>query len=857
MVERPRLLELVEEGTKRPLTLISAPAGSGKTVLLRAWIEAAEEPEKIAHVALGREHADRRTFWIDVMQAVSAARPELAGLAVPAGGTRPLTDFLFELGRLESPLVIVLDDFHFVGSGAVVSDIQWLLERHHPALRLVIATRHDPPLRLLRLRVAEELAEIRGADLAFTEPETGELLAGVALASADVQTLWESTEGWAAALKMAELSLQTHPDPHAFVEGFAGDDRAVTDYLTTEVLSSYDDEALGFLLRISIVERINAELAEALTGVADGQRSLRDLERADGFVDGLDSRGSWYRLHPLLAEVLRAEARHRLADELPALHTSASLWLADHGEPLEAVRHAVAAPDWQLAAELIGEQWLRCMLNGLGGSLRQLARQIPDDIVRADAELALAMAGLLLEAGDIEHADELLLTAYEVADTLSPTRSHRFNVTATATALYRARLDGDVDEALSAARLALRERWDRSVAAEVRALTLANLGIAEFWAGNFDQALDRLQAAAGLALEFGCDYVVLMAESYLAAVDAREGRLSDAHSRARTAIQLADRRGWAEVPHVAVAHVALASVHLWWNELDEAEGAADRARETLGRSAEPLLAPLVAQLRARLCTMRGDAVTGLEVLRGGDRAPKLPEWLRVSGSFVEAELWLALGEPGRARRCLESVDSAGLSDAAVGMARLELARGEPEAALREIAGFLVDDREALMPVTRTEAWTIDAIARDAIHDEPGALRAIERALDLAEPRGFTNSIIRYGPPVRSLLRRRIANGTAHRAFAAEILSVLEEKPGSQRPSAQPLLEPLSERELVVLRFLPTLMSNAEIAGEMFVSVNTVKTHLKHIYRKLDVSDRREAVRRGRELHLLSPGLGDQ
>ena len=229
----------------------------------------------------------------------------------------------------------------------------------------------------------------------------------------------------------------------------------------------------------------------------------------------------------------------------------------------------------------------------------------------------------------------------------------------------------------------------------------------------------------------------------------------------------------------------------------------------------------------------------------------------MTGSFVEAELWLGLGEPARARNCLESVSSAELSDSAIGIARLELARGEPEAALREIAGFLVDDRDALMPVTRTEAWTIDAIARDAIHDEPGALRAIERALDLAEPRGFTNSIIRYGPPVRSLLRRRIAKGTAHRAFAGEVLSVLEDEPGTHRPAAQPLLEPLSERELVVLRFLPTLMSNAEIAGEMFVSVNTVKTHLKHIYRKLDVSERREAVRRGRELHLLSPGLGDQ
>jgi LuxR family maltose regulon positive regulatory protein len=224
--------------------------------------------------------------------------------------------------------------------------------------------------------------------------------------------------------------------------------------------------------------------------------------------------------------------------------------------------------------------------------------------------------------------------------------------------------------------------------------------------------------------------------------------------------------------------------------------------------------------------------------------------------MIEADLWLGVGEPARARNALTSIASIELSDAAIGLARLELALGDPDAALRAIAGFLGDSRDTLMPVTRTEAWVIDAIARDTIHDEPGALRAIERALDLAEPRGFSNAILRHGAPVRSLLRRRIAGGTAHRAFAGDLLSVLEHDPAGRPTSGDPLLEPLSERELTVLRFLPTMMSNAEIASEMFVSVNTVKTHLKHIYRKLDVSERRDAVQRGRELHLLSPGLGD-
>ena len=817
---------------------------------------AAAAPETIAHVALTREHADRRAFWLDVLAAFGRARPQLTGLAIPARGRTSLGAIRDALAELTGPLRLVLDDFHEAGVGEVADDLEWLIEQAPAGLRVVVATRRDPPLRLQRLRMTGQMKEIRAADLAFTASEASEFLAPLELRPEDVATLWERCEGWVAGLRLAELSLHDHPDPHAFIKGFAGGDRAVSDYLMSEVVSRYPDGVQRFLLRTSIVDRLNAELAEALADDSAAEQSLRELERIDGFVEALDPSGTWFRYHPLLAEVLRAELRCRRPDELPALHTAASGWFARHGQPLDAVRHAVAASDWRLAAEVIGAQWLACVLDGSGAELRELARGIPVAVVEADAELALAMAGLLLEAGEIQEADEFLLRAFERADELPEPRRRRFAVTSTATALYRARLDGDVAEALSAARLALQERWDRSVAIEVRALTLANLGIAEFWAGEFEEALEHLQAAAGLAIEFGSDFVLLIAESYLGAVDARQGRLADAHSRARTAIQLAERRGWLDVAHTAIAHVTVATVHLWWNELDEAERASDLAREALGRSPEPLIAPVVAQIRARVQALRGDPVTALDILRSSEPDDKLPAWLRVSASMVEAELWLTLGEPVRARRSLEAVSSMEVSDSAVGVARLELALGEPGAALRAIAGFLADQREALMPVTRTEAWAIDAIARDAIHDEPGALRAMERALDLAEPRGYSNPILRHGAPVRSLLRRRIASGTAHRAFAGELLSVLEQEPAERRPNGDPLLDPLSERELAVLRFLPAMMSNAEIAAEMFVSVNTVKTHLKHIYRKLDVSERRDAVRRGRELRLLSPGLGD-
>jgi LuxR family maltose regulon positive regulatory protein len=856
LVERPRLLDLVERGAEGPLTLISAPAGSGKTVLLKEWMASAAGPETIALVRLAREHSDRRGFWLDVLAALARARPELSGLAVPGRGRSSLAPIRDALAKLEAPLRVALDDFHHVGPGRVAADIEWLVEHAPDQLRLVVATRSDPPIRLQRLRVAGRMQEIRASDLAFTPAEANELLAPLELPASDIETLWERAEGWAAGLRLAELSLHDHPDPRAFVAGFAGDDRAVTDYLMSEVVSGYDEDTLFFLLRTSIVDRLNGELADALAGGSGGEHSLRELERANGLVEALDSSGTWFRYHPLFGAVLRAELRRRLGDELPALHSAAGVWFARHAQPLEAVRHAVAASDWRLAADVIGAEWLVCVIHGSGAKLRQLASEVPASVVDADAELALAVAGLLLEAGEIERANELLVRAYELAPGLPPERMRRFTVTSTATALYRARLEGDVAEALSAARLALDERWDRAVAVEVRALTLANLGIAEFWANDHEHALENLHAAAGLALEYGNDFLLFIAESHLAAVDARQGRLTDARGHARTAIQLGERRGWTDLPHMAIAYVALATVHLWWNELDEAERASELARDALGRSPEPMLPPVVAQLRAWIHALRGDPVTALEVLRGRESDRGLPPWLRVTSAMIEAELWLSLGEPARARGSLEAISSIDVSDPAITLARLELALGEPDEALRAIAGFLADGREPVMPTSRTEAWAIDAIARDAIHDEPGALRAIERALDLAEPRGYSGAIIRHGAPVRSLLRRRIAKGTAHRAFAGELLAVLEQEPGARQSNGDPLLEPLSDRELAVLRFLPTMMSNAEIAGEMFVSVNTVKTHLKHIYRKLDVSERRDAVRRGRDLRLLSPGLTD-
>jgi LuxR family transcriptional regulator, maltose regulon positive regulatory protein len=499
-------------------------------------------------------------------------------------------------------------------------------------------------------------------------------------------------------------------------------------------------------------------------------------------------------------------------------------------------------------------------VRGHGAVMLEALRKVPQENVRACAELSLATAGLLLDAGLPAGAEEFLDIARELGDGLPEERRQRLWVAFTATDLYRARLNGNVEEALSSARGVLSGDWERHVATEVRALTLACLGIAEFWDDRVNAAQDHLRAAVGIARECGNDYVLFLAQAYAAGADLRQGRLDESWRRAQSAVELAAAGGWTGAAQAGIAYLVLARVYLHWNDLDAAAEHLARARATLQSSEERLARQALAFMEAQLLGARGDLVTALDMLRGGltDAPPALPRSLRVSCATLEADLLLALGDRGEARDLLEKLArSESVRDVSVAQARLELADGNPEAALAAVATFLADGRDALQPNAVIEAWVIDAVARAGLRDEDEALRSLERAMELAEPRGYRRPFVRHAAPVRSLMRRRIRAGTAHRAFAGELLAALGEEHGQEQTAAGPLLEALSERELAVLRYLPTMMSNAEIASELFVSVNTVKTHLKHVYRKLDVSDRREAVRRGRELRLLSPGLGDR
>jgi LuxR family transcriptional regulator, maltose regulon positive regulatory protein len=364
-----------------------------------------------------------------------------------------------------------------------------------------VLTRADPLLRLQRLRVSGRMNEVRAQDLAFTLEETRELvqLLDLALPEDDLDTLCRRTEGWAAGLRLAALSLEVDPDPHAFIDGFAGSDQAVSDYLTSEVISRQTGDRLRFLLATCVPDQVNPSLADALTERPGGDDALA-LMRRDGLIAPFDGRGGWYRYHPMFHVVLRLELARTLPDEVAPLHRRAALWFRANAKTREAINHAVAARDWDLAGDLIGEHWLYLMIRGEGARVRDVLKRIPPDVTKSSPELALAVAGLELDAGSSE-VDELGDAVLASAAQLPDARRRNFAIAATVTRLYRARRGGEVEEALEAARAVLDDHWDRSQSQDVQSLTLACLGTAEYWSDDLPAAVKHLQQAVGLARE--------------------------------------------------------------------------------------------------------------------------------------------------------------------------------------------------------------------------------------------------------------------------------------------------------------------------------------------------------------------
>src|SRR3954447_25650120 len=551
-IERPRLLAALDRCAERPLTLVAAPAGSGKSALAGAWVEGGRAPGPVAWLSLDASDAEPARFWRGVATALARADGDerLAALAAqPLDGSEAILPALAEAvdGR-SAPVTLVLDDFQEAGPATHV-DVALLLRFPPPGLRIVLLTRAAPPLGLTRLRLDGRLGEIRAAELAFTEAEVAELLAaqGVALPAEDVARLWRRTEGWAAALQLAVLSLKDHPEPRRFVERFAGTDATVSDYLVSEVLARQPPEVCAFLLRTSVVDVLSADLADALTEGTSGGRLLAGLEHGDALITPVDEHGEWHRYHPLFAELLRAELSYELPGEVDELHRRAAVWLAAHGDVARAIRHASRAQAWDLAAELVCERWIHMLIDGELGALRPVLEGVPVDRLEHNPELALALGGLVLSDGEVGAAERYFALARAHVKRVPADRRERFALTLARARLYPGRQRGRLRAALSAARELLAEHpglENDLVAGELRALVLVNLGIVELWTGDLDAAVDHLQRGHAAAAEAEREWLVLQSAAHLALAALLRGEVGRAVRRGSEAMAVAERRGW-------------------------------------------------------------------------------------------------------------------------------------------------------------------------------------------------------------------------------------------------------------------------------------------------------------------------
>jgi LuxR family maltose regulon positive regulatory protein len=856
LVLRQRLFDVLDEGTAGPLTLVSAPAGSGKTTLLTSWLSA--QPREVAWLTPRRQLGEA-SFWAELLAAVRGvvpARSTLGRLSAPRAGTPPgfVLQLLNGFAELEEPVVVVVDDFHVVRSVEISGTIEQLLRAAPDSLRLILSTRHDPMLPLHLLRASGELTEIRARDLALTADEAHEFLdgLGVELDASAFTVLFEQTEGWAAGIRLFTLSHRARRSPSASLEGFELDGRPASEYLLAEVLSEQPDGVRDFLLATSITERFTPDLADAMTDRTDSAHVAERLVAENLFVDRLDTRPTSYRYHTLFAELLRAELRHTRREGIPELHRRAARWHFENRAPMEAVQHALAAGDLELLTECIVDGWFELIGRTDTVFRGELLARISEADIEASAALSAVLASVDFMTGQSRSGIRRLARAVK----LSPkAATPSVRAVLTFAQLLRHAHAGSFKES---ARLAL-ELLDlgeagpfTSQAAEtIRAIALGHLGLAEVALEHLDDAETHLTEALEASRIADVPYAELASMGGLAWLELIRGRLRRSARIARSAVELAQTRGWERSSQAALSLSALALVEQEWDDLDAADGHARELGETARRADDVAGRAWSAAIQASLSLAGHDADVehGLERLRGAKSDLRVLDSPRLERCFsgLEARLLAAAADyDGAAAIVEQAVDAHPASPGLRAVsARVALQAGDPEAALAALAV----PTDAAYPVVEVEREVLRAVALRATGNEELALAQIDAALSRAEPEGIRRPFLSAGPGVRELLAQHLRKTVSHRWFATELLRRLDGGNGARVLPAE-LLEPLSAREGEVLRFLPTMMSNADIAHELFVSVNTVKTHVKSIYRKLDVTRRQDAVHRARQLHLL-------
>ncbi len=862
-VQRPRITGLLAEGTGCPLTVVTGPPGAGKTMALALWAEA--EPRAVAWVGLDRYDNQPGAFWSYVVAALSRS-----GIAIPralsaaargrAADHRFLLRLVSALDALDPPVILVLDDFHVLAEPDVLHGLDFVLRNAGPGLRVVISSRMDPLLRLHRYRLAGELTEIRASDLAFNVAEAGLLMAqhGGTLSEDSLECLTRRTEGWAAGLRLAAISIDTHPDPDRFVKELITEDSALTAYLVEEVLNTQPPEVRDILLSTSILEHVSAEAASELAGNEQAAGILPALARVNAFIQPIG--GGWYRYHTLFAEVLRLKLRRKYPERMPDLHRRAARLYERNGSLIDAVRHAGKAGDWQLAASMVtGGLAISEIIEPRGS--RSLAGEflsMPDSETWNEPHPYLVSAAAALAMGQQESSAAALAAAEGILERLPADQQAPGRLAAAMIRLTASRRAGDLTvAAASAARaevLISRVSGDKLARhPEIRARVLAARGAVELWLGQLDEAVRVLESGVAAATAPGTEYERADCLGYLALVEAVRGRLC-------RAAELAAQAAAAGTPSEQcpplqrsspAALVALAWVHLERNDLREARSLLKKADAVLGPGPDKLIGTLAWLLAAYAGLADGRAEATGECVAKGRAGWQVPAWLEQELSLVEMRACVADGDIRAALATAGRIDRDSSLEAAVMHAYARAAAGDTSNARRALAPALAAQEGAPLRV-RLRACLVDAQLSYSSGDRTQGHRSLASALRLAEREQLRLPFVMERGWIRHVLRDDLGLADSYQRVFAPALRPdrLPAPPDGPSQPAILVVEQLSEREREVLKHVAAMLSTAEVASEMYISVNTVKTHLRSIYRKLAATHRGEAVRRARQLELL-------
>ena len=863
-VPRPRIDGLIARGARGCLSAVTGPPGAGKTMALALWAAVSEGP--VAWVTLDDYDNRPSVFWSYVLAALRRA-----GVTVPltlSATTRGyavnhefLLRFASVMAAQNPPVALVLDDLHLLTEPKALDGLAYVLKNAGPGLHLVVSSRMDPLLPLHRYRLTGELTEIRAADLAFTIPESDLLIAqhGIELSAESLECLTSRTEGWAAGMRLAAISMDGHPDPGQFVKELAAEDSAVAGYLVEEVLNAQPAHIRDFLLRTSILDRVGADIASELTGGGLDETVLPALARGNAFVrpDG----GGWYRYHSLFAAVLRLKLRRDCPEQVPDLHRRAVSWYRRNGSLTDAVRHAAAAGDWQLAARTVLDELAVDQLIEPQGNepLADGFRCMPHGPAWTEPQPLLVDAAIELSRAQDDPDGSSLDVAEGMLDRLPADAETPSRLAAALIRLALSRRTGDIDAAAAAAARAevLLEAVPAGLLARhpgMRAQVLAGRGAVEFWSGHFDAAAAALDAGVHAASVPDSEYERADCLGQLALMDAVAGRLSRAAelaAAAAAAVPQPDDAARPAGPVSAAAELAVACVQLERNEVSLAHGRLKRADSALQARPDKLIGAVACLVAGRRSLAEGRAWAAAEMIGRARHGWSPPCWLEHRLTLLESRACAAISDIGSAVDAAARAGPGSWLDAAVALAHAWLAAGDPQAARHALASVAAGVNSS--DSARLEGWLIDARLSYGSGDSARGRRSLENALLLGAPEQLRLPFAMERTWIRPVLQREPDLARAYRhLLEPDLVSPgwLAARQSGAGEAAPLVVERLSERELEVLRHVSALLSTAEIATEMYISVNTVKTHLKSIYRKLAATHRGEAVRRARQLELL-------